>query len=84
MVAKGIIEREQNVRIANRRVEVARLFGTMNRRDMASKLCVSIGTIDTDIRFLREQGIIKEEAPILLSLKKKQEMEQRREQILSK
>lgn len=81
MVAKGIIERKQNVRIANRRAEVARLFGTMNRRDMASKLCVSIGTIDTDIRFLREQGIIKEEAPILLSLKKKQEIEQRREQI---
>ena len=83
MVAKGIIKREQDARIANRRTEVARLFGTMNERDIAKELNVSKGTIDADIRFLREQGIIKEKAPILLSLKKKQEMKQRREQIVT-
>ena len=82
MVAKGIIERKQDIRIADRRAKVARLFGTMNERDIARELKVSKGTIDADIRFLREQGIIKEETPILLSLKKKHEMEQRREQIV--
>ena len=83
LVAKGIIKRDQDGRINNRRTEVARLLGTMNERDIAKELNVSKGTIDADIRFLREQGIIKEKAPILLSLKKKQEMKQRREQIVT-
>ena len=84
MVAKGIIEREQNVRIANRRAEVARLFGTMNERDIAKELNVSKGTIDADIRFLKRQGIIeKESRVIILSKEKQKQIKERRERFES-
>ena len=84
MVAKGIIEREQNVRIANRRAEVARLFGTMNERDIAKELNVSKGTIDADIRFLKRQGIIeKESRVVILSKEKQKQIKERRERFES-
>lgn len=84
MVAKGIIKREQNARIANRRTEVARLFGTMTERDMARKLNVSKSTINADIRFLREQGIIEEESRVVvLSREKQKQIKERRERFES-
>ena len=78
-MAKGIIEREQDARITERRAEVAKLFGTMNERDMAQKLNVSKGTIDADIRFLREQGIIKGKSHTILPLEIQEKIRKRRE-----
>ena len=78
-MAKGIIEREQDVRITERRVEVAKRFGIMNKSDMAKDLGVSKGTIDSDIRFLREQGIIKGKSPTILPLEIQEKIRKRRE-----
>ena len=84
MVAKGIIKREQDARIANRRADVARLFGTMNERDMAKELKVSKGTIDADIRFLKIQGIIEEKSRVvILSKEKQKQIKERRERFES-
>ena len=81
MVAKGIIKRKQDVKIDNRRAKVSKFYGKMNRRDMASKLGVSIETIQADINFLKTQGIIEEKPRVIVSLARKQEIEQRRDQI---
>lgn len=81
LVAKGIIKRKQDVKIDNRRAKVAKFYGKMNRRDMASKLGVSIETIQADINFLKKQGIIEEKPRVIVSLARKQEIEQRRDQI---
>lgn len=83
MVAKGIIKREQDARIANRRTEVARLFGTMNERDIAKELNVSKGTIDADIRFLKRQGTIEESRVVVLSKEKQKQIKERRERFES-
>lgn len=84
LVAKGIIKREQDARIANRRADVARLFGTMNERDMAKELKVSKGTIDADIRFLKIQGIIEEKSRVvILSKEKQKQIKERRERFES-
>ena len=83
LVAKGIIKREQDARIANRRTEVARLFGTMNERDIAKELNVSKGTIDADIRFLKRQGTIEESRVVVLSKEKQKQIKERRERFES-
>lgn len=84
LVAKGIIKRELDTRITNRRANVARLFGTMNKRDMARELKVFKGTIDADIRFLKRQGIIEEKSHVvILSKEKQKQIKERRERFES-
>lgn len=82
LIAKGIIKRKSAVNIENRRAEVAKMFGKMNRRDMAKKFGVSVETIESDITFLRKQGIITTRMPLIVSSEKKEEIEQRRRQII--
>lgn len=84
LVANGIIQREQDVRIANRRADVLNLYETMNQGDMARKLGVSEATIDTDIRALKQQGLIKKgRSRIILPLELQERIRERRERFES-
>lgn len=84
LVANGIIQREQDVRIANRRADVLKLYETMNQGDMARKLRVSEATIDTDIRALKQQGLIKKgRSRIILPLELQERIRERRERFES-
>lgn len=84
LVANGIIQREQDVRIANRRADVLNLYETMNQGDIARKLGVSEATIDTDIRALKQQGLIKKgRSRIILPLELQERIRERRERFES-
>ena len=59
-----------------------KLFGKMNKNNIAKMLGVSVGTISNDIKFLREQGMIQGKTPILLSSERQESLDKRRKKVL--
>lgn len=84
LIRKGIIEENVKVspKIEKRRQQVMKLFGKMNKNNIAKMLGVSVGTISNDIKFLREQGMIQGKTPILLSSERQESLDKRRKKVL--
>ena len=58
LIASGVIEDRRESEVEERRRIVASLYGKMYISEIAEKLGVSVWNVNSDVKYLKEQGII--------------------------